>query len=342
MLFFDAEAPISVLVSQELSPAAKVMLVCLYADKEDAEIYADDTIYTPACLALRTGLSRPTVNAALQELEDKGWYISPFSDEGGTIAIRPLPHPQITLPGALLAEKEVNALGKVVYGLIQTHPDFKHPSGIFSYYTLGKQLKVSTRKLETAFSQLVQTGWLKIDDASNMDKVQFTLCRPRVFPDFNTLDMVKRGLKVQGVNGKNLMHYYLSIIVDYDEGLLNAQLNFLLNPFTDELMRYDIYYSKFAVAIDCAEPTECIGTSPYTPLISIEEAERAMKATISKIKGITYIEITLDDLCYEKMLEKVRGHLPLREDVTKYKPSLNYLDKKSRSYAKSMAYLMRK
>lgn len=335
MLYEDVNAPISILVSHELSPAAKVLLICLIADKEDAELFEESKLLAPATLSIRTGLSTSTIHTALKDLEEKGWYISPYSNSNGTIAIRPLPHPQVTIPGVLLSEKEVNALGKVVYGIVQAPPDFKHPNGVFSYYTLSEKLQVSIRKVQTAVTQLTQTGWLILDNDSRKDKVQFTLCKPRVLPDLNSFDVVKRCLNAQGVNGTTLMHHYISIIVDSDDGLLNAELNFLRNPFNDELMNYGIYFTKYAVAIDCAEPSECYGLSPdYMPIISIEEAERAMKASISKKKGVTYIELALNELCYEKIVEKVQGYLPLR-DVTKYQSSLDYLDKKRRAYERT-------
>lgn len=234
--------PVSLLLDPELTPSAKVLWMALRLRSPAGPARA-------ASLRARSGLARPTVRDGLARLTTAGWYAA----AAGEAIDRAPVGAQVTVPGDLLADCSVGALGKVLYGVLQETPQFRCPTGQFTYTGLGGLSGTSRNSVKLAVGDLVHAGWLQIRQLHQHAPVRFTLADPGVARGEAEVARARWRLEEAPFLGEGLMREYLSLLIASDDYEDNATPGFLVNPFTEERLELDRYYPT-GVAFEFASP----------------------------------------------------------------------------------------
>ena len=97
-------------------------------------------------------------------------------------------------------------------------------------------------------------------------------------------------------------------------------------------MQFDRYYAP-GVAFEFQGPQHYGPTDQYADEIQVlkQQARDYMKQRICAARGIHLAMIHPEDLTLERMRQKVKGHLPLR-DLAGHEAVVAYLEKTSRDY----------
>lgn len=135
-----------------------------------------------------------------------------------------------------------------------------------------------------------------------------------------------------GYNMRNRMHGTskieklvlgaLTVIVDSDYYDDHYTPKFFPNWGTDHQMHFDRIYHRHAVAIEVNGPQHYHETEWFdAKAVAQQKWCDNTKRENSRINDVTLIELTLEDLSVEKIQDKIKDHLPLRElplSVIKY------------------------
>ncbi len=225
------------------------------------------------------------------------------------------PHPSCAaIPMALLTAAEISACARLLYGQLQGIPDFGNQVGSFSYSTLSRLTGTSVDPLKRAVAELVAAGWLTITQASRKTSLSFTLRNPVSTRLRARIAVIRRTVRKAQHRGEALLREFLNLLVALDDYADNASPDWLLNPYTRELMELDRYYPSAGVAV------EYNGDQHYeeTDLATFEETVKqvgrdAMKAFICRARGIDLVIIRPEDLKLESIDSKIPGCLPRRD-----------------------------
>ena len=225
------------------------------------------------------------------------------------------PHPSCAaIPVALLTTAEISASARLLYGQLQGVPNFDNQVGSFTYSTLSRLTGTSVAPLRRAVAELVAAGWLMITQANRKSPLSFTLCHPVSTRLRARISAIRRKVRKAPYRGETLLREFLNLLVALDDYEDNASPDWLLNPYTRELMELDRYYPTAGVAV------EYNGDQHYeeTDLATFEETVRqvgrdAMKAFICRARGIELAIIQPEDLSLKSIDEKIPGHLPRRD-----------------------------
>lgn len=241
------------------------------------------------------------------------------------------------VPRLLLTNPDISAIARLLYGQLQSVPDFEHQSGSFTYEALSHLTRTSDDALRGAVTELVAHGWLTITQANRKRPLCFTLRNPASAQLRARISSVRRRVKGAQHRGETLLCEFLNALVALDDYKDNAAPDFLLNPYTGELMELDRYYAAAGVAV------EFNGNQHYeeTDLATFEQTVKqvgrdAMKAFICRARGIELITIRTDDLTLKAIDQKIPGRLP-RRDLEGMEPLVAALEELASEYRERTA-----
>jgi len=334
-----ANVPIALLLSPDLSPAAKVvwMIASLRSAPEagagSRRGCQPDSGSTPAPGTIRTGLlvadsglSRPTVLTALAQLKATGW--------GERTAHASAP--SVPVPGLLLRDHRLAVTARLLYGHLLITPGFKHPSGRFTNPQLAEQAQISPTTLAKALDQLVRAEWLKLNRAHRLAPTYFELTFPGFERSQALLADAQRRLGRATYFGEGLMREYLSLLVDSDHYEDDAAPGFLVNPRTGERLELDRFYPP-SVAFEFQGPQHFRATGRFSGAEVAGQRERDLiKLGLCVSRGITLVGVLPEHLTLQGMRDAVGRLLPLRE-LTGYDLVIDYLETESKAYRRAAA-----
>ena len=218
------------------------------------------------------------------------------------------------IPVALLTTAELSASARLLYGQLQGVPNFDSQVGSFTYSTLSRLTGTSVAPLKRAVAELVAAGWLTIAQATRKSPLSFTLRNPESTRLRARISVIRRTVRKAQHRGEALLREFLNILVALDDYADNASPDWLLNPYTQELMELDRYYPTAGVAV------EFNGDQHYqeTDLATFEETVKqvgrdAMKAFICRARGVELAVIRPEDLKLKSIDHKIPRHLPRRD-----------------------------
>lgn len=313
--------PASILLDQELSPAAKLVWICLLDSKSAPKPL-------PTRLRAKSGLAAATVQRALQELTAAGLL---DATAGLIDATAGLSCSTVSLPSALLRDRRLRAPAKLLYGMLQLIQGFRKDSVHVTFAGLSALASITAKPLRHAARRLEATGWLKVSRGKKLDPIHFTLQNAAADQHEHLIAAINRRLKSQHY-GENLMRECLTVLINSDEYDDNARPGFLVNPFTSEKLEFDRYYPP-KVAFEYNGPQHDGPTKLFpseTEAIK-QQARDAIKAYIAKRRGITLIVLRREDLSLSTIREKVQGLLPLN-DVDPKDPVVAHLEQLTRAH----------
>lgn len=295
--------PIALLRDPDLTAAMKVLWMARRLDPSAG----------PADLERLTGLSRHTVLTGLG------------------LARRPYGGPRVKVPVALLAERTVGALAKLVYGLLQTIPTFRGQGGVFTNTTLGALTGFSRSSVRRAVGELVNAGWLQVTQESRVRPIRFTLGSPAEMQRQSEIELVQRRLRRDGYKGEALMQEYLSLLIESDQFTDNARPGFLVNPLTKARLELDRFYPP-GLAFEYNGNQHYRATGRFSQAdVEAQRLRDLIKAGLCLYQGIQLVIIDAEDLSLEGVRNKIPACIPLRSLAGK-EHLIDHLETASLSY----------
>ncbi len=158
---------------------------------------------------------------------------------------------------------------------------------------------------------LVKTGWVVIYEAG-CQKTPIPTKPPAI--QKAQLDYIRECDKMAPRSGENKMNMMLDQIVDTGPCILNARPWFLQNPESKEFLEYDRFDPETMSAweFDGRQHYEVTPDFPDASNLRMVQTRDALKARLSRGKGVTLITVTAEDLTLENMLKKVPERVPIR------------------------------
>lgn len=311
--------PVSLLSDSGLTASAKLLWIAhlLHPDGR------------PGDLEAATGLARNTILRFLPVVRN-------FSPASGGARVR--------LPTALIADRRVGAQARLLFGLLQTLPEFKAGRGWFTYAALGKLLHLNPDTVRRAIADLVGYGWIRTTQANRARPIRYVLGSPVERRAEVETALARRRLKRAGWGGEAIMQEYLSLLIDSDRFTDNARPGFLVNPLTGERLELDRFYPP-NLAFEFNGAQHYGETERFTQAEA--EAQRLrdlIKAGICLYEGIQLVIIHEEDLSLESMRRRIGQALPLRNgptptfrDLAGLEPLIDLLEAESIKYRANAA-----
>lgn len=263
-----------------------------------------------------TGLSRPTILTTLARVR---------------ACSRVRTGPWVRIPGALLAEPEVGASAKVLYGTLQATAQSRGHRGRFTYATLSTYTKLGPNTLKRAMKELKTAGWIRLTQASRVKPIHFSLGSPALRRAQAESPLAQRRLKRAKYTGEAIMQEYLSLLVASDQFTDNARPGWLINPPTGERLELDRLYAA-NVAFEFNGAQHYGATARFTQREADSQRERDLvKAGLCVYQGIQLVIIHPEDLSLERMRRKIPQSLPQR-DLAGHEPLIDLLETSSLTY----------
>lgn len=327
--------PIALLLSRELTPAAKALWIALRLD----EARERKRSHSPAHLARRTGLARSTIYEALASLTRTGWCVerrrrARQKRRINTVLRCGAASRRVQLPAQLAASlRPLRPQALVCFGLLQATEGYAEGRGSFKWAQLSRATGLDTRTLKRAVSELVTAGWLTIRQKNRLAPLVFVLHHP----DAAWRRAAERRLQKHPHTGQALMQEFLNLIVDSFEFVEDGSAGFLVNPRTQHLMQFDRFYPVHRVAFEFNgrqhyEETEIFSKEQVAAQRARDKAKRAICAA----KGITLVVVHAEDLSLEGMRRKVPDTLPKR-DLRGFSGTIRHLESVARRYRRAAA-----
>lgn len=163
-----ARVPIALLTDSSLTASAKVVWMVF---RLNTPLTAGEKPFA-ARIAMRIGLSKETVRKALIQLSRSQWNPLIVASSTGPTRAKAAPAPKhparlsaakdrtVRAPAELLFDGSLSAEARVLYGLVQAVPGFRHPSGESTYAEIACLAGKDTRTVRRAIRELVWAGWL--------------------------------------------------------------------------------------------------------------------------------------------------------------------------------------
>lgn len=299
-------APVALLRDPHQTASAKVVWMALRLNPKAGQTELETS----------TGLSRHTVQWALSQVR---------------ALKRPSGGPQVTLPGALLADRSVGPQAKVLYGLLQTIPTHRGQSGHFTYASLSQATDLDRGTVRRLCQALQGAGWIRLTQATRKSPIFFKLGTPEQRRSQSELQRADRRLRRSENKGEALMQEYLSLLIDSKNFMDNIRPGFLINPATGERLELDRFYPP-GLAFEYNgrqhyEPTERVSQ------VEVEEQRHRdlIKAGLCLYEGIQLVIIHAEDLSLDGMAKRLPPGIP-RRDLTDHESLIDLLEVASMSY----------
>lgn len=329
--------PLSLLVSKELTPAAKLLWIRLRYDG----IHRSKRSHRPRQLAKRTCLGRSTVYEALRRGEVNGWFVRSRDPETGKPRWKAV-WPQrggdraVRIPVALIrAAHELRPVAILCYGILQAVKEFNVGSqaGTFKWGELKQISGLDLRTIRRAVRALAAKRWIATAQKHRLQRIWFRL----MIADEAYLEEIRVRLERAEFAGEALMRSYLSLIVQSDESEDWARPEFLVNPASGERMELDRYYPVHRVAFEFNGRQHYQATGQFPrPEVEAQRKRDQLKRQICREKNIELVVVHAEDLSVIGMLKKVGNLLP-RRALRGLKRTIEYLDNCSLRYRQAAA-----
>lgn len=331
------KVPASLLLSKELTPAAKLLWIRLRFD----EINRSMRSHRPAQLAKRTFLARSTVYEALGRGTASGWFVRSRDPQAAKMRWKcawPKSNMRsvVRIPVALIrAAHELRPLAILCYGILQLISDFNSNArtGTFKWAELRQLTGLHLRTIKRAVGALVDARWITIAQEHRRARIWFRLQHA----DEAYKEDVRKRLENANYAGEALMRSFLSLIVDSRECEDGARPEFLVNPTSGERMELDRYYPVHRVAFEFNGPQHYVATGPFTKQqVAAQRKRDRIKHRICKQRNVHLVVVHAEDLSLTGMLRKVGGLLP-RRALRGLKQTIQYLNYCGRRYREAAA-----
>lgn len=302
----EIAVPVPLLLDPDLTASAKVLWIARQVDPAAGE----------ARLKAQTGLSRQTLQRGLGQVSARQRYPGA---------------PRVRVPRSVLADPEMGAPAKVLYGLLQTVQPDRGRQGEFTYATLSSLTQLARNTLKRAIGELLAAGWIEVSQANRLSPIQFRLLNPLLVGGIAGLKSVERRLRRNNYRGETLMKEYLSLLIDSDQFTDNARPGFLTNPLTGELLEFDRFYlPNWAFEFHGGQhdgPTELFTQEE----VQAQKLRDFIKAGICFYRGIQLVVIRAADLTLEGIGERIPTGLP-RRSLTGQEELIELLEEASFEY----------
>jgi hypothetical protein len=321
----EVVAPAALLLARDLAPSDKLiwLLLSLQARQSTAQ------------LAGQSGLTRRTVRKCLAHLEQVGWAQTPAPDQytaawprsTGTAAGALPPR----IPSSLLRDQRTSAFARLLYGVLQLTPGFNHPSGRFTYASVSVLTGICAKTVKLTTGGLVRSGWLQATQEHQLAPLTFTLRNPVAERKQAERDEAKERLINAKYRGEAIMREFLSLLVDSEEYVDDADPGFLVNPETLGKLQLDRYYAK-GIGFEFQGPQHDHPTENFTEEdVARQKARDFIKLGMCVKLGITLVEVRPEELSLKTMQQKIGTLLPLR-DLTGHEQLAGFLERVARGY----------
>lgn len=217
------------------------------------------------------------------------------------------------IPWSLLTTAGISAGARLLYGQLQGAPGFARERGSFTYAALSRLTGTSDDTLRRAVAELVTGGWLTTEQANRKRPVTFTLRNP-ISPGLRArISHLRHKVRNAEHRGETLLLEFLQVLIAVNAHEDNAAPEFLLNPYSGELMELDRYYPDFGIAVEFNGAQHYEETELATFTETVKQVGRdAMKAFICKARGINLVIIHPEDLTLATLDRKIPKALPRR------------------------------
>lgn len=309
MVATHVKAPAALLTAEGLPVYAKLVWQLRRATPNATES-------TCAALAGDLGLSPHTVRKALLLLGTTKWQNAFHAG------------PWVPIPIDLLTDKQTGVHARLLFGLLQLTPDFRHPDGSCTYASLRSQTGLALDTLKEAILQLEAAGWLSTTQVTQKQPIMFTLENP-AGPEAAA---VKQRITDAQYKGEAYMREILTLLVDSPDFKDDANPDFLVNPFTNHHMQLDRYYHKHAVAFEYNGPQHYGPTDFATPEdVARQRGRDCLKTDLCHRHNIRLVVVHACDLSVERLQAKLPPNLP-RNDLRGKTAIIAYLNRICRDH----------
>ena len=327
--------PIELLVSDDLTPAAKFLWIRLRLDEK----HRRPRPQASRKLAKRTGLARSTIMLALKKAAATGWLVPSRHPHGKGIRWKTAcpvePAGFVRIPVDLIRDWErVRPQEVLCYGFLQLLPSFNGLTGYFKWAELRQLTGLHLRTLKRAVRALAANYWIGMQQKNRLSPIWYRLQHA----DEARMNEVQRRLDDRlnrpGGNhiGEAIMHEALALIVATDVCQEGARPEFLRNPATGERMELDRYYPNDRVAFEFNGRQHYAATERFSKDKVMAQRKRdAVKRQICKKYGIKLVVVRAEDLTFVQMLRKVGDLLP-RGSLRIFGRTIQYLNKRAVGY----------
>lgn len=323
--FRAIDVPLSLLLSTDLTPAAKLLWIRLRFD----EMHPRKRSHHPRQLAKRTCLARSTIYEALSQAVATGWlvpYRDPVSRRRRWKPACPVQTPRgvVRIPVDLIrAAHTLRPQAILCYGLLQKMPDFNGIAGTFKWAELRKLTGLHLRTIKRAVRALAEARWVAIAQKHRRARVWCRL--QHADQAYNHEVMIH--LEKRRYVGEALMKCFLSLITDTKESEDGARPEFLVNPDSGERLELDRYYPVHRVAFEFNGKQHYVATGRFTKEeVAAQKKRDRLKQQICKEKNVKLLVVHAEDLTLAGMLRKVGALLP-RRSLRGLKQTIRYLNR---------------
>jgi len=329
------EVPLALLLSKDLTPAAKLLWIRLRFDA----VHRPHRSHSPCRLAERTGLARSTIYEALRQAAQAGWLIPHTDKRSGkrrwkTACPAPQPRGFARIPVDLIrAADTLRPQAILCYGILQALPDFngRGMAGSFKWAQLRELTGLHLRTLKRAVRELADAKWIALAQEHRKAPVRFRLQHA----DEAYQVEAERRLERAAFVGESIMREYLTLMVPTGECEDGARPGFLVNPATGERMEFDRYYPVHRVAFEFNGKQHYEAGGRFTKEeVAAQKKRDELKRQICRQQGIRLVVVHAEDLTLKGMLKKLEevGDLLPRRSLRLYKRTIRYLDECGRRY----------
>ena len=86
--------------------------------------------------------------------------------------------PKVYMPERLVTNRMIHLEARVLFGILQGTPGFRHNKGCFTYAGLGNLMRHEPEVVATYIRQLKSAGWLELTRLIDGRKIYFTIRDP--------------------------------------------------------------------------------------------------------------------------------------------------------------------
>jgi hypothetical protein len=325
----EVVAPAALLLTRDLAPTDKLVWLLLSLEARQSA----------AQLAGQSGLTRRTVRKCIAHLEQAGWAETPAPDQytalrpGSTRVAKFAPAEALPprIPCSLLRDQRTSVFARLLYGVLQLTPGFRYPSGRFTYASVSVLTGICAKTIKLTTGGLVRNGWLQATQEHQLAPLAFMLRNPVAERAQAERDEAKERLIGARYRGEAIMREFLSILVDSEEYVDDADPGFLVNPETLGKLQLDRYYAQ-GVGFEFQGPQHDHPTESFSEEdVARQKARDFIKLGMCVKLGIALVEVRPEELSLKTMQQKIGKLLPLR-DLTGHEQLVGFLERVARGY----------